>query len=320
MINNIMLKMLQRKSFFGRLLLLVRKIILKFYDPTITYMVGDKEMLLKLSHMLPIYKVTHSLYDTALPRIVKYFVRSKKNIYIIDVGANIGDTAALILESSNQSNILCIEGSNEFANLLKMNFENDERVIIEVSFLTDKYNGDNKKLISQNGTASLITLENDIQVIPTITLDDLLLSKYHNFQVDILKVDTDGYDYKVLRGAKQTLVQYKPLIYFELVPMLLKNNNEDIMSVFHFLSDLTYSDVMLYDNLGYLLGLFEIKSLKNIEMLIEYIDSKNMYLDVLVSSENLNHLYQSELESIKSIEDLKKLKFRYGYKNRGDKW
>ena len=73
------------------------------------------------------------------------------------------------------------------------------------------------------------------------------------------------------------------------------------MSIFDFLSKLSYKDVIMYDNLGYPIGLFSIKDDREIKMIIDYIVMKNMYLDVLVSTNKLKDLYDSELKAVQKI-------------------
>lgn len=273
-----------------------------------------------LSHMLPIYKATLPLYDTALPRIAEYLEKNNNDINIVDVGANIGDTVSLILEKSHYSNIICIEGSEEFCNLLDFNFKDNSRVSIEKIFLTDIEISTKTKLVSHGGTATLSQIDsNEGNMLQVDTLDNILIKNYPNVHINLIKVDTDGFDYKVIRGSQKIIQKYKPLIYFELVPMLLKNNSEDVISIFDLLSKLDYSDVILYDNLGYLIGLYNINNTKNIQMIIDYIDSKDMYLDVLVSVDSLDLIYQNEMDSIKKILKLDNLATRYGYENKKEK-
>jgi hypothetical protein len=51
-----------------------------------------------------------------------------------------------------------------------------------------------------------------------VTLDDVLLNRGG---VDFVKVDTDGFDFEVLRGAERLLREQRPLLFFELAPYLL---------------------------------------------------------------------------------------------------
>jgi hypothetical protein len=121
----------------------------------------------------------------------------------------------------------------------------------------------------------------------------------------------------VIRGARDVLRRDKPLIYFELVPLFLRKNNEEVMSIFIFLQKQGYSDVILCDNYGYLLNQIKINDIgiRQIEMLIGYIESKGMYLDVLASVEEkeIDEIYISEKQAIAELLNSKKKNTLHGY-------
>jgi hypothetical protein len=62
--------------------------------------------------------------------------------------------------------------------------------------------------------------------VPQIALDTFV--KDHQLtDVDILKVDVEGFDGHVLRGAKQLLASQHPTLFVEYIPKLLRNCNFD---------------------------------------------------------------------------------------------
>jgi hypothetical protein len=63
------------------------------------------------------------------------------------------------------------------------------------------------------------------QEVTVTTLDTLLATEP---RLDFLKIDTDGFDFKVLRGAAVLLASQKPLLFFELVPSLTPTALEDL--------------------------------------------------------------------------------------------
>lgn len=46
--------------------------------------------------------------------------------------------------------------------------------------------------------------------VPTITIDSLCLSR-----LDLMKIDVEGMEEDVIRGAKETILRHKPLVFAE---------------------------------------------------------------------------------------------------------
>jgi FkbM family methyltransferase len=58
------------------------------------------------------------------------------------------------------------------------------------------------------------------QQVRVVTLDQVLGGER---RVDFIKIDTDGFDFEVLKGAAHTLKDQEPLLFFELAPDLVKD-------------------------------------------------------------------------------------------------
>lgn len=91
-----------------------------FGDPVIDIPIGGTEIRAHCSHNLPLYKKHYKFYDTALPRLLRQLTQDGSRIAVIDIGANIGDTAAALLENENLI-VICIECGDEFMDLLLIN-------------------------------------------------------------------------------------------------------------------------------------------------------------------------------------------------------
>ena len=50
--------------------------------------------------------------------------------------------------------------------------------------------------------------------VPSITVDEFASSRKLD-RLDLLKIDTDGHELGVLRGASETIRKYRPLVIFE---------------------------------------------------------------------------------------------------------
>ena len=92
-----------------------RRILVRLGDPTVRYRVGAVELELPLSHELPFYQHDHPRYDRQLGAIA-----AELGGPVVDIGANVGDTAAAIRAESDVP-ILCVEGDPRFFALLERN-------------------------------------------------------------------------------------------------------------------------------------------------------------------------------------------------------
>ena len=60
------------------------------------------------------------------------------------------------------------------------------------------------------------------------------------FEVDTLKIDVEGYEYKVLQGARDTIKKYRPLMFLEIHAHLLKLYSAEIIDVWKILKEYKY--------------------------------------------------------------------------------
>ena len=68
-----------------------------------------------------------------------------------------------------------------------------------------------------------------------------------DFNIDTVKIDVEGYEEKVLKGAKETLKKYKPLMFLEIHGHLLKLYNSSIMGVYSQLMEAEYKIFNIHD-------------------------------------------------------------------------
>ena len=68
-----------------------------------------------------------------------------------------------------------------------------------------------------------------------------------DFNIDTVKIDVEGYEEKVLKGAKEMLKKYKPLMFLEIHGHLLKLYNSSIMGVYSQLMEAEYKIFNIHD-------------------------------------------------------------------------
>ena len=111
---------------------------------------------------------------------------------------------------------------------------------------------DLKVLLVQRDLRDNLDIDDDTLVLPgDLIFEDDRKEVHHNyagfkedFDIDTIKIDVEGYEYKVLSGAKDTLKKYKPLMFLEIHGHLLKLYNAGIMDVYTILKECKYE---IYD-------------------------------------------------------------------------
>jgi len=69
---------------------------------------------------------------------------------------------------------------------------------------------------------------------------DTYMRKKKTTKVNLIKIDVDGYEYHVLKGAMSTIKKYKPLIIMELCPYVLNETGHDVDEIIEIFKELEY--------------------------------------------------------------------------------
>ncbi len=78
-------------------------------------------------------------------------------------------------------------------------------------------------------------------VVESITIDQLI--DKHKMMPDVIKIDTEGFEYQVLRGGTNYFKNNNPLIFLEIHPPKLLNHRLSLSKLEELLSDLGYNDI-----------------------------------------------------------------------------
>ena len=151
---------------------------------------------------------------------------------IVDVGANIGLYCCIAADHAPTiGKIVAFEPVSENLRYLRRNLEKNERtarVVVEeqavgetsgkIDIYLDEGSIGTHSASSKNAHNSTASVS-----VPVVTLDDYAQEKLHDHPIDLLKVDVEGYEGAVLRGARQILRDDKPTLFIEFVPDHLAN-------------------------------------------------------------------------------------------------
>jgi len=152
------------------------------------------------------------------------FNQLKPGDVFCDVGANLG---LYSLPASKfvgpRGKVLAFEASSRNANLLmrsgRANLLNNINVFPLA--LSDSNGSVLSPVFLHTSNKILLSEDNqtwrDVEVIPVVKLDNFLEDQ----KIDVMKIDVDGFEYRVLRGAINTIRNCLPKIYMEYCPQLL---------------------------------------------------------------------------------------------------
>jgi FkbM family methyltransferase len=165
-------------------------------------------------------------------------------VHVVDVGAAVGDTALLLLDRCREviDRLDCIEGDRDFFDVLVHNLP-DPQVRVHNDVLADVPRDVRSLVRSQHsGTASA---EGGYHVQAT-TLDALLAGA----RPDVIKIDTDGYDGRILAGSRNTLHSARPSVLFEWHPLMCRRLGTDEMQAFTELESQGYDRFLFFTKFG----------------------------------------------------------------------
>ena len=165
---------------------------------------------------------------------------------IVDIGANIGDTAAVIAQHCANKLIL-VEASDYFAGILARNVKQfPNEVEIQRVFVSDgkeirgnlHYRGGTAFFEEGAGASSGPSK-------PTRRLCDIADAKTR-----FVKIDTDGFDTKIIRAGLDWLAAQKPALLFENT-IADKETLDDADSLFENLKEIGYEYFIYWDDPGF---------------------------------------------------------------------
>jgi FkbM family methyltransferase len=231
-------------------------------------------------HPIEHYLQDYKHYSRNLARIAKLIETTYSKFDIVDVGANIGDTIALIRSAGVDQPIYCVEGEPTYYQLLGENAAQFKNVHLIDCFVGEVSGPANFSINSSEGTAKLDT--SNPLAVELKTLDEIVQREKID-QLKLLKIDTDGFDLKVIRGGWQTISKQRPVIFFEYDAILLKEQGDDGLKIFDELAAQGYDTSLFYDNYGKLLLSTTLSESGLIHQLHHYISSKDaafQYFDI----------------------------------------
>ncbi len=189
----------------------------------------------------------HPEHMEELAGLVTLLKEKYPNLSAMDIGANIGDTACII-KSAADIPLVCIEGDDVTFAQLQQNIRQFESVSAHKLFLGEK-TGDVTATFDKVGWNTTIqpVQSAGARTIKIMSLDDFVASEPIPASCKLLKIDAEGFDCSIIRGAAKFLQQTHPVIMFEFNRENMSAIGEKGLDTLAMLQNLGYSKLAFHD-------------------------------------------------------------------------
>lgn len=167
----------------------------------------------------------------------------RENSTCLDIGSNIGYVGIMMASLAPKGSVVCFEpdptnfnrlqeniGYNKLENIRVQNFGLGEQSAQKNMFIN---------LINRGGNC-IVEEQSEVKIIIK-RLDDFLKEEEAMSRIDLVKIDVEGYELKVLQGAKHTLNKYFPILFIEINDSNLNRYGDTPVEVVQFLKTLGYT-------------------------------------------------------------------------------
>jgi FkbM family methyltransferase len=225
------------------------------------YRVGRFELTLSPDHQLDLWHKSERMDAPPLAEIARIAGRKYPDLAAIDIGANVGDTAALICHHLDVP-VLCIEGQPVFAAYLRKNLARLPAGIEVVECLVGAPAGDVpvEQLRRHNGTAVFLpTAPQKVggRTVRMRPLSDILRDHPRFARPRLIKIDTDGLDFEILLSSRDVIAETHPILFFEYTLDVRQDACRQSIAAISRLQELGYDRFLVYDHAGHFLRVID---------------------------------------------------------------
>jgi FkbM family methyltransferase len=236
--------------------------------------VGNYTITLPVQNPLIKTYATQKDYSSEIGRLAGYIVHKYPDLIFVDIGANTGDTIAIV-KSVQDVPILAVEGDEFTFSYLKKNAVQFRNVQLVQQFLGEKAGTINVDLQKKGWNTTIIPNAGNEKV--TIkTLDTVLQeSSLSKPAMKMLKIDTEGFDTLIIRGATTFIRETRPIIYFEYNRDNMEAIQENGLQTLLDLSREGYERILFFDDRGRFVLSGSLSNHELIQDLHDYADGRN---------------------------------------------
>jgi len=196
------------------------------------------------AHVLAQVQATQPFRDLAIGLVAREIARKYPGETLLDIGANIGDTAALIATYSS-SPIIAVEPSDFFHPFLVKNAARIPSIVQVHKAMVSGQAREQGVLIPRGGTAQFERLARSNQYVDCKSLEQVA-----DGCTRFIKIDTDGFDVPILASSMTFLAKRLPCLYYEVEGLTDAHALESADRVIEELSNIGYQFFVVFDDIG----------------------------------------------------------------------
>ena len=281
-VYNAYLRELRRGEVRGRrrrkLLRRARRQLLKLGDPDVIAPLEDFSFQTPFSSNILLLHFEFPLYDTGLPRLARAIRAARGNLVMVDVGANVGAVTYLVSRAT-PGKFLGIEANPRFRPSLAHNFAQIPGSQWRLVALTDQPRQLTARHHYLDGNSNIEPAPGG-ETLEFITLDDALAAAPDFAAPNLVKIDTEGFELRILRGGGKTLSSHHPTLFFEFFPEFIRREGGEPEDVFAVLRGHGYDYFMFYDGDGNFLVSLSGDQTEPLRSLRRYCELRHSFFDV----------------------------------------
>lgn len=204
------------------------------------------------SHRLPDYAGPGSPYGQNLVELARLLAQVAPPLTVLDVGANVGDSALQILNAA-PGRVLCIEADTYYLEFLHRNVDADDRITVVESLLAVDQATAATTAVRGGGTTRFVRGSGS-DAMASITPAALRDTHPDFADLRLVKSDTDGYDVALVPAIAEAWSAARPLLFFEYDPYLTRIAGYDPSAVWERLEALGYRKAWVWTQSGIVVG------------------------------------------------------------------
>jgi len=206
--------------------------------------IGSYDAVLPPDHNLPFYQRRDPTYDAYAIATIADLAQGVNRLLVVDLGANVGDTALAMLSAGPNVDVVCVEGDPYFVSYLRRNLAGQARARIVAGFVGPV--GSSDTFSRQGSTGGFQAGGEGDPVTRWVTPADLL-SDARDYDLVVWKSDIDGFDIHVLVEHWDVIDPACDVLWFEFDSPGTLGDRDDVGRLARLLRR---RRVSVYDNLG----------------------------------------------------------------------